>query len=376
MSQAERMSRDGGEEIKAAGTVFRSVKVEEVSTITTDFVNNTKKHNMEIVSRPTVAWSFDLAPNEPNFPLDKYAVEIRSEPNIVAVRICESLKKRSVVAVYKDATALCTTSSQLKYAIYLYASLGETTKLEVLRHDGCGFQFRTEREAVINAAYGHGPVAPSSLPFQMKIPEEYLANYKPPEQTEQEKMLSRAVDRLHSDRLDQKLFIFQNLAAITCCDTVNNDAASQMSELILKDTHEILSMIKTFLNQFQQNEEDDDMKYQILNACLSIIANSMDSLSEYKSLQTILSKSNAYFILQEISCSLVKIVHDCTCPHNTTLALNCFRLILENSSAANEFVNETTCRSIKAAEEIGNRTHQNLFLAAKSTLAACNKEVA
>lgn len=374
MNQAERMTRDEGEreESKAAGPVYRSVKtVDEDITIKTVFQNNTKEHNMEIVNRTTVAWLFDYAPSLPNFPLDKFKIEIRSDPNIVAVRISESLQMRSVVAVFKNASALCTTSSLLKYVIYLYASPGGTTTVEVLRQEGCGFAFRTERESVLNSAKGLGAVTPSNLPYQMKIPEQFLTDYKPPEQSEQERMLSRAVERLHSHSIDEKIFILQNLASITSCDKVNSDAASQMSELILRNACEIFGIIANILSSYQQMQDDDDASYQILNACLNTVANSMETLSENKSLQSILSKSD--HILEQIGGSLVGIVRDCNCPHNTAIALTCFRLILENSTAVNEYVTEKTRASIKEAETIGGRTHRKLFLAAKSTFEACSK---
>lgn len=375
MNQAERVTGDHEVgEAKDVAPEFRSVKtVDEFSTIKTVFPNNTKNDNMEIVNRATVAWLFDYAPKLPNFQLDKYTIEVRSNPNIVAVRICESLQRRSVVAVYKDATALCTTSSLLKYVIYLYASTGDATKVEVLRQDGCGFAFRKEREAVLNAAKGLGSVTPSSLPYQMKIPEKFLTDYKPPEQSEQERILSRSVDRLHSNHIDEKIFILQNLASITSCDKVNSDAAIQMSELILRDNCEIFSAIATILDTYDQMHDDDDASYQILNACLNIVSNSMETLSENNSLQSILSKSLSYHILQQIGSSLVAIVRDCRCPHNTAIALTCFRLLLENTTAVNEYVTEKTCNLIKQAETIGGRTHQNLFLAAKLTFEACSK---
>lgn len=345
--------------------------MDEDITIKTVFQNNTKEHNMEIVNRTTVAWLFDYAPSLPNFPLDKFKIEIRSDPNIVAVRISESLQMRSVVAVFKNASALCTTSSLLKYVIYLYASPGGTTTVEVLRQEGCGFAFRTERESVLNSAKGLGAVTPSNLPYQMKIPEQFLTDYKPPEQSEQERMLSRAVERLHSHSIDEKIFILQNLASITSCDKVNSDAASQMSELILRNACEIFGIIANILSSYQQMQDDDDASYQILNACLNTVANSMETLSENKSLQSILSKSD--HILEQIGGSLVGIVRDCNCPHNTAIALTCFRLILENSTAVNEYVTEKTRASIKEAETIGGRTHRKLFLAAKSTFEACSK---
>lgn len=120
-------------------------------------------------------------------------------------------------------------------------------------------------------------------------------------------------------------------------------------------------------------QDDDDASYQILNACLNIVANSMETLSENKSLQLILSKADSDHILEQIGGSLVGIVRDCNCPHNTAIALTCFRLILENSTAVNEYVTEKTRASIKEAETMGGRTHRKLFLAAKSTFEACSR---
>lgn len=327
---------------------------------------------MELVRKTTVAWLFQNAPSLPIFPLDRHAIEVLLHPQIVAVRISESLRERSVVAVYEDASALCTTSTFLKYAIYLYAGPGESTTVEVLRHRGCGFSFRIEREAILNAAQGLGSVAPSSLPYQMKIPEGMLSSYKAPERIEQENMISRAVDRLHSDKnIDDKLFILQNLSSTTSYDKVNRDAAYQMCEVILQNTSGILDMIVSILIACKEMS-DDDISYQILNACLTIIANSMSALSEMnKPIKDVLTKTVAD--CKGLLNCLVTIVHECSCPHNTTLALTCFRLILENSTVANDIVNKKICDSVRDAKAIGEKTHRNLFLAAESTLAACSK---
>jgi hypothetical protein len=272
--------------------------------------------------------------------------------------------------VYDDASALCTTSTFLKYAIYLYAGPGESTTVEVLRHRGCGFSFRIEREAILNAAKGLGSVAPSSLPCKMKIPEKMLSSYKPPERIEQEQMISRAVERLHSDNIEDKLFILQNLSSITSYDKVNCVAAHQMCELILQNTSGILDMTVNILSACKEMS-DDDISYQILNACLTVIANSTSALSEMnKSIKDTLTKTLTD--CKELLNCLVSIVHECNCPHNTTLALTCFRLILENSDLGNDIVNKKICDSVRNAKAIGEKTHRNLFLAAESTLAVCS----
>lgn len=353
--------------VEPAKAQYRSVPTADTMTTIVPQFSNSKHIETDADYRKSTLsqWLFDDAMKVPKFPLDRFAVWIDYHPLIIACRICDSLRRRSVVADYEGSQASCRTSSFLKYAIYLYAGPGDSTTVEVIRHSGCGFSFRKERESVLNAARGKGAVPVSNLPFIMKIPEVMLRDYKGPSEEDHKKMLCKATDRLHSDHPDDRLFILQNLSTTTTSDKVNYEAAQQMSKLILEDTYDIRSAIVSILEAY--SKESDDMSYQILNACLGIFSNSMNALKN-GALEEILN-DNVTFV-HSIVTPLINIVKECQCAHNTAIALTCLCLILKNSTAAHDIVNDKTREFVEHAEAIGEKTHLNLLEAAKSTLAA------
>ena len=91
-------------------------------------------------------------------------VEILDSPQIVSIRICESLRMRSVQVEFEGSQANCKTSGFLSYVINLYAGAHESTIVEVTKERGCGFEFHKERETIMNAAKGYGGDVPSKLP--------------------------------------------------------------------------------------------------------------------------------------------------------------------------------------------------------------------
>lgn len=308
-------------------------------------------------------WITEGAPI-PFYQLER-AITIAYTPQIVATRLQMSFRDRSVVAEYNNSTALCTTSEFLKYNIHLYVTANGETKMEVMRHSGCGFKFRTEREAVINAANGLGSVVASSLPFMMNIPESFLKNYKAPTVRELEDMLCRATDRVHSNQQDEQLFIFQNLASLTAPNKVNRESTLQMSKLILKNTMNISSIIVEFIKSCTK---DTDENNKILNACLTIFSNTMLIVSEEEKLGDVFKQNDS--LVETLVPELVGIVEKCTCLHIASIALKCLCLLLNNSPNARDVVTPDTREFVINAQSIGQRRHYRLQEEAKLTLAA------
>merc|ERR1712156_705230 len=113
----------------------------------------------------------------------------------------------------------------------------------------------------------------------------------------------------------------------------------------------------------------DDMSYQIVSACLGTIANCMVNLEEKKILQETLRSELGLRrnIINQFTEALMKIVEECKCAHNTASALVCFRLILINSEAKNDVIDD-----MKEVQDIvekvfltGQKLHYNLEKEAK-----------
>jgi len=312
-------------------------------------------------------WVFHKGKPLPLFPLEK-AVVVMFSVHIIAARICDSLRLRSVHTNYDDSHAICTTSSYVTYSIDLYDDGEGNTMVEVIRIDGCGFQFRREREAVINAAQGKGGIPPSNLPTMLKIPPELLRTFKAPTEQEHQDTLLRASDQLHSNKYDVQLFVLKNLAAITSSDKVNQESAQIMSRLIMKDTCDVQSVVVSILASCVQDNDDNNV--QMINSCLSIFSNAFSLLSDLKLLESILiDNDNNDAFMEDVIPLFISIVSNCKCPHNACLALRCLCLLFNNSTVAQDMLNEESQKYLKEAEKFGKQRHMRLQKEAQALLA-------
>jgi len=308
-------------------------------------------------------WDVLKAQPKPFYPLERVE-EISDTSRNISLRICDSLRVRSVQAEFEGSQAKCKTSGFLSYVINLYAGSHESTIVEVMRQKGCGFAFRKEREAILNAANGKGGDAPSKLPSTMKIPDDLLKQYQPPTKKDHEDTLDRASEQLHSKRRDVLLFTLQNLSAMTTHDKVNQKSAQDLAHLIMTSPINIRDTIAQVL--ITCSHEDDSTSEQILNACLTIFSNSMTLLSNGDTLQSTLDEEKSFTVT--MIPSLVSIVNKLSCPHNACLALLCLRLMLKNSIDARNKMTAEAHSVVKNAELFGNQRHLKMAKEAKIAL--------
>jgi len=320
----------------------------------------------------TRKWCVVQAKPKPIFPLER-PVEIPEGSLNVSARICDSLRMRSIEVQFNDSQAICKTNDFLTYSIDLYLGKDGSTIVEVMRHKGCGFAFRAEREAVLNAAKGNGAAVPSKLPFIMQIPDDMLQDYEPPTEQDHEETLSRAADMLHSSKREVQLFALQNLSSITTADKLNSESAKLMSRLIMKSFNDIREIILSVLNACIR--ENDETSEQILNSCLTIFSNSMSVLSDGKSLEAILLKQEGSRQFTELMVQKsIEIVKDRKSTHNACLALKCLCLLLKNSSSACGKFDDEARMVVLNAEQFGKQRHFKLEKEAQSTLAALRSQ--
>jgi hypothetical protein len=316
--------------------------------------------------------------------LDNKIVEISNPPQVVATRICDSLRQRSVLAMYNNCEAICKTSGYSRYGIYLYAGEDDgetkTTLVEIIRLDGCPFTFHNEREAVIHAArHGNGNgniddnddhnTVHESRKHRLVVPDDMMMNYAPPPKEEYMNTLLRMTNLLNSNgKGNQNLFILRNLASITTIDSISRTSATQITELILKDNcHGIRDVLFRLLNDVKP--EANEITCQMQNRCLGIFSNCFTIASEEKILGNIPDWND---FAQAMVVSLIDIISKCYCPHSTTIALRCLSLLLKNSPAACDTMNKEYIMNVKRAESIGEQRHSKLEQEAKSTLDALN----
>lgn len=357
----------GGQEAREATPIFQRTAVSQglnQPLISTPMFQASNWKLPPVSNETSKNWCVIKAPHKPIWPLERPVV-IPDKPHLVSARLSDSLRLRSIQAEFKDSQAICTTSCFVEYSIDLYAE-AEHTIVEVIRRRGCGFAFRKEREAILNAARGNGGDVRSKLPFVMKIPQDLLKDYQPPTQEEHQDTLNRASDELNSGKMEVQLFTLQNLSSMTTPDAASQGSAQLLAKLIMESYSDIRDLITELVKYCAQ--QDDLTSGQITNSCLTVFCNSMTSLSQAKTLETVLEKECQQFIEMFIP-ALVSIVKDCKCLHNTCLALRCLNLLLNNSSDACKKMNDEACEIVAQAESCGKARHLRLQQEAKSALA-------
>jgi len=319
-------------------------------------------------------WIVVAAKPVPLFPLDISSVYIHFDAAIVASRIDENLRLRSVEVTFdsKNAEATCKTSNFLEYKISLFAGDdGVSTHVEIIRIHGCGFAMKAEREAIINAAKGLGTTSGTTMrppKLVLSIPDELKSLYKPPSRSELESTLNRAIDNLHSINRRNVLFALDNLAAITNANKAHTETAHQMSKLIMQNECDARDFILAIYFAKDQNEFSCCVNEQIKHSCLTIILQGLEYLSSKQS--GFLDETYDEFV-GKLMPQLIEDIRECKCSgiHNSCLALKCLYLILSNSSRASECAEDYNMRDVvMQAEQCGRREHMNLEQIAKSTI--------
>jgi hypothetical protein len=261
-------------------------------------------------------WPVKVAKPMYIFGPDKHAKLIHLSPTIVSTRIDEFLRDNSIQATFDadNAEANCKTADGLHYKITLYSPphsnhdddngvdkdyTNNATYVEVIKtNKGCGFQFLTHRQNIINVARGSEIDQPTCHNHNnrenisrnrktkrttreiMKIPADLLTSYEPPSISDLQDTLYTATDQLHSSNQQVILFTLQNLLSITTPDATYPNTALEMSRLIMQNFSNVRDMIGLIYTNAVQSYDSviNDTNERLCNACLSILINSMTLL--------------------------------------------------------------------------------------------------
>lgn len=324
-------------------------------------------------NKPKARWIVRKGKAIPFFGLVSGSVEIFCNVATVASRIDDSLRKRSVQVKFdsENAEASCRTRNFVDFRICLYASDdGASTHVELIRIHGCGFAFRSEYDAIIQAAKGSGGRAMPMPPKIMTIPESLMKLYKPPSTNELQETIDRACEQFHSKNRYDVSYALQNLASVSNPEKVNTQAANAMSDLIMSNASNVRDLILT-IYAARCDYPRDNVSDLICHSCLSVMLNGIKCKSSEKG-HCFLDETYEQFAGKLIP-HLIQDVKECGSKRssscNACLALECLRLMLKNSSLACQSVEEFNVRDIVSrAEEYGSREYFNLEQIAKSTI--------
>lgn len=321
-------------------------------------------------------WNVTEAKPMPIWDLEFGSVQIDASPNVVSSRIDDCLRNRSIQVKFdsKNAEAHCITGDCLHYNIYLYAGKNNSTFVEILRQRGCGFQFRSERRAVLDSANEMHKTSLVSkrqrsfeVPSEVKnlckrtrrfeIPAELKAMCSPPSKSELENELERLSDEMHSNRRETVLVALQNLVCMT-----NNAPATDACNLIMLSTScQILDAVLAIYDSESKKELRDIFSDQVCYACLETFQNVLASFV----------KNNSHGVLDLEKRSLMdklipslffsiqgdKLKHS----HQAYCALRCLSLLVDNSQFACARIRDLdTFHAMEQAIAFGSREHMLL----------------
>lgn len=315
---------------------------------------------------------------KPIYGLEKETVQINEIATIVAARIDDCLRLRSVEAKFntEHAQVLCKTSNMVYYRISLYAGDNgrDSTFVEIMKEKGCGFSFTTERRAILDAAKGLGGVRKSNIssPDMMMFPSDIHDLYEPATGTDIEDMLDRATDQLHSKNDNTIIFALQNLHSMTTPEKHNSKTPGQVSRYITGNHNCVRDIIASIFNSRLGNIKDERNE-QICNLSLGILAISLEQKGVVSS---IVDYQWDHFVQMMVPALVAAVTNYNNNTHTACLAMKCLCFIATNSSIARVMLGETNIRkAVEEAKVYGSMEHFRLEQEAHSTIWALQNQL-
>ncbi len=359
---------------------------------------NMKSSNVHMHTRPR--WVVTAPRPKPIYGLERGTVQIHEPAAIVAARIDDCLRLRSVEAKFDSdrAEAYCKTSGMVQYQIYLYAGdsnsdnssgrafgSGEgssSTFVEIVKSAGDGFLFINERNAIIDAAKGLGGVSVrdsnksstnnNNNKMMMVIPDELLDQYVPPSDTEIEDMLNKISDQLHSKYDNAVIFALQNLQSIMTPDKnyPNNpnttSAANRVSKYIIGNYNCIRDMIASLFAARSGNIKDNERNEQICNLSLGILIHGMQMQTLFSDGGGTTTRTTQDYECEQLVQMMVPSLEATVAnydnyAHTACLAMKCLCLMVTSSSFARAMVSQTNiAKDVEEAKLYGSMEHLKL----------------
>lgn len=312
-------------------------------------------------------WYNEKGKNNPSYPLERPVKTSKSCQEVTA-NLDNSLRERSVQATFipNEARAVCVTSDFLKYYVNLYCDTDGSTLVEVQRRKGCSLSFRNERVAILCAVEGKSQ-PPQNSPM-LTIPPgliEEMGGY--PTTDEIKAIIDNCVEQLHRNNHDGKLVAFQHLASMTDSTKSSADSADKAALIIMDPENGTHHVIMTAL--VTGGNSDDEFFIMIANACLTIFANCLSSLSQNDDDYERLCHCDNWLV-KDLLPSLVCIINKTYSLHNSHLAMKCLRILLAKSPKVLGAVKgcTETRTTLEAAVAVGKKNHALLEKEARSTM--------
>jgi len=304
-----------------------------------------------------------------HFVLERTAKFVNHCPaSVVASRICNCLRNRSIEAIFDciKAKAKCFSQNFVEFRVRLFAGKGEYGDgviVEVQRRSGSAVYFRDECHAIFDAAEGGCDESP-----EVKRPECHLDALKELTVESAAKSLELTLDLLKKDRLDANLLGLQSLVLLTDAVKSGVDTALVASKSIVlhDDQSELRDIIASLIRTGVMNQDEDEalkeleIFYQLRTNAFIALSNALDVCAKDGCLsQAIVDQQ--WYINFLVPCLIKELSKAQDTPHIALLSTKCLNSLVECSGfARSRALDVGALDALAHAHEFGKARYANL----------------
>jgi hypothetical protein len=307
-------------------------------------------------SIPKYVWNLHSVPTLPEFyPLDRSAVFVpHTQASTVAQRLSDVLRERSIEATYDNEKAKikCFSNEGVDFRVRLYLGRNQYSHgiiVEVQRRFGDSLLFRSDTQAILDAAEGKVPMPPPSsmgaLPMVSDDEDEYAP---PPNGSSSLVMVSKM---LSLPGFDAQHLGLQTLSSLVDAQKMGQATSRAVASELLKPNSEVGNKVFSYI---VNNRSQDDSLVGLRVTALGILANAMKS---FGSVPEFLREPLRPVLLKDLKSAELQ-------PRTALMAAKCMEYFIEGDFDTMELydVFETTLA-------VGQSRHANLMRQAERCMA-------
>jgi len=303
--------------------------------------------------------------------------QVQGQPQVVSSRISDCLRSRSIHAEYAQdkALATCQTADNVHIRIRLFAGKDDGTVLvHVHRMKGCGFSFREDCSAILDAAQdvkvgntNRGLPDPSAFTIPPSILQK---DSKPLDSTFLEQSVADCATHLQSNKRELQVFALEHIAAMTDATKSSQSTSKTVSQIIMMNPEgvrkslAILLITGSLTDETSERYNDTAHAQEMKSLGLAILSNIMMALSKDGTLDLVMrGDAENTFFTNELMPALLRDVRNYeVCPHCSSLAAKSLSVLFQHSSMARKRCKNVdgNLAALMNAVEYGARSHASL----------------
>lgn len=318
--------------------------------------------------------------------------QVQGQPQVVSGRISDCLRSRSIHAEYAQdkALATCQTADNVHIRIRLFTGKDDGTVLvHVHRMKGCGFSFREDCSAILDAAQdvkvgNRGLPDPSAFTIPPSILQK---DSKPLDIAFLKQSVAdcaahlQPTNKQHNKR-ELQVFALEHIAAMTDPTKSSQSTSKAVSQIIMMNPEGVRKSLAILLITGSLTDETSEKTSERYNDTahaqemkslgLAILSNIMMALSKDGTLDHVMQgeAENAFFTNDLMPALLRDVRNYELCPHCSSLAAKSLSVLFQHSSMARKRCKNVdgNLAALMNAVEYGARSHASLHQEATNAI--------